>query len=54
MTVEILQKGEKEKKEPLSPEEALDTLEQIRLGSGKFLYEYPSRLRRTVTIIRAK
>ncbi|MBN1901184.1 hypothetical protein JW926_07670 [Candidatus Sumerlaeota bacterium] len=34
-----------------SPEERLDAVEILRLESGKFLYEYPSRLRRIVTII---
>ena len=52
MTVEIVRKGEKEKLEKLSAEESLDTLERLRLEAGKFLYEYPARLRRTVTIIR--
>jgi hypothetical protein len=52
MKVQIIRKGETEKKEKLSPEESLDTLEQLRLEGGKFLYEYPARLRRTVTIIR--
>ena len=52
MTVEIVRKGKTEKKEKLTPEESLNTLESIRLESGKFLYEYPARLRRTVTIIR--
>ena len=35
-----------------SPEERLDEVERLRLEAGKFLYEYPSRLRRTVTIAR--
>lgn len=33
-----------------SPEERLDAVERLRLEAGKFLYEYPSRLRRLLTI----
>ena len=36
----------------LTPEERLDIVEQLRLEAGKFLYEYPSRLQRLVTITR--
>ena len=32
------------------PEERLDAVERLRLEAGKFLYEYPSRLRRFLTI----
>lgn len=39
---------------PKSPEKRLDILEQLRLEAGKFLYEYPARLRRTVKVARAK
>jgi hypothetical protein len=35
-----------------TPEERLDALERLRLEAGRFLYEYPSRLQRTVTIAR--
>lgn len=35
-----------------TPEERLDAVEQLRIEAGKFLYEYPSRLRRVVTITR--
>lgn len=35
-----------------SPEERLDAVEALRLEAGKFLYEYPSRLRRIVSITR--
>jgi len=35
-----------------SPESRLSEVERLRMESGKFLYEYPSRLRRTVTITR--
>jgi hypothetical protein len=35
-----------------TPEERLDAVERLRLEAGKFLYEYPSRLRRVVAITR--
>jgi len=37
-----------------TPEERLDEVERLRLEAGKFLYEYPSRLRRVVKITRKK
>jgi len=39
---------------PSTPEERLELVEQLRIISGKFLYDYPSRLRRTVTVVRRK
>ena len=36
----------------MTPEERLDLVEQLRLRAGEFLYEYPARLRRTVTVVR--
>lgn len=35
-----------------SPEERLNAVEDLRIQSGKFLYEYPARLRRVVKITR--
>lgn len=35
-----------------TPEYRLDVLEQLRLESGKFLYEYPARLRRVISVTR--
>ena len=35
-----------------TPEERLDAVEALRIEAGKFLYDYPSRLRRVVTITR--
>ena len=35
-----------------TPEERLDALEQLRLQSGKFLYEYPARLVKVIEVIR--
>ena len=39
---------------PDTPEERLDLVEKLRLQAGKFIYEYPARLQRTVKIIRRK
>ena len=35
-----------------TPDERLDAVEMLRIEAGKFLYEYPSRLRRVVAITR--
>ena len=35
-----------------TPEDRLDEVERLRIEAGKFLYEYPSRLRRVVKITR--
>jgi len=35
-----------------TPESRLSEVERLREEAGKFLYEYPSRLRRTVEITR--
>ena len=54
ITVEKLRdEGSKSEFVP-DPVEALNILEQLRLQSGKFLYEYPARLRRVVEVIRRK
>jgi len=37
-----------------TPEERLDLVEQLRIQAGKFLYEYPARLRRIITVVRTK
>ncbi len=36
----------------LTPEERLNIVEVLRLESGKFLYEYPTKFRRVVKVIR--
>jgi hypothetical protein len=36
-----------------TPEERLDAVEALRLQAGKFLYEYPARLRRLLTVARS-
>ena len=35
-----------------TPEERLDAVEVLRVQAGKFLYEYPTRLRRLLTVVR--
>jgi len=35
-----------------APEERLDEVERLRIEAGKFLYEYPVRLRRLLSITR--
>jgi len=37
-----------------TPEYRLDVLEQLRIESGKFLYEYPARLQRVIRVTRKK
>lgn len=34
------------------PETAIHMVEELRVQAGKFLYEYPSRLRRVVEVVR--
>jgi hypothetical protein len=36
----------------LTPEERLDAVEDLRLQAGRFLHEYPARLRRLLTVAR--
>jgi len=37
-----------------TPEERLDEVERLRIEAGKFLYEYPVRLRRLLAITRVQ
>lgn len=37
-----------------TPEERLDEVERLRLEAGKFLYEYPVRLRRILSVVRVE
>lgn len=37
-----------------TPEERLDEVERLRLEAGKFLYEYPVRLRRLLSVARVE
>lgn len=39
---------------PKKPEQRLEQVEELRIISGKFLYDYPARFRRVVKVVRAK
>ena len=54
ITVDKLHEESHESDYVADPEEALNLLEELRLQSGKFLYDYPARLRRTVEVVRRK
>ena len=47
-----LQKAERQYWKSCSPSERLDQVERLRLESGKFLYDYPSRLQKAITVTR--
>ena len=38
----------------LSPEERLDIVEKLRIEAGKFLYEYPARMKKVITVTNRK
>ena len=48
------EKGERARRRSMTPEERLDELELLRIGASKFLYAYPKRLRRIITVTRRK
>jgi hypothetical protein len=37
-----------------TPDERLDEVERLRIEAGKFLYEYPVRLRRLLSVTRVE
>jgi hypothetical protein len=47
-----LEKDERERRQLMSPEERLNEVELLRIEGGKFLYEYPARLRRVIKVTR--
>ena len=49
-THEEQSKADREYWRQKTPVERLDAVEQYRLEAGKFLYEYPTRLRRLLTV----
>lgn len=49
-THEEQRKADREYWRSLTPEQRLDIVEQLRIESGKFLYEYPARLQRVIKI----
>jgi hypothetical protein len=54
VTVEKLHEADSREGYVADPEDALNLLEELRLQAGKFLYEYPTRLRRTIEVVRRK
>ena len=59
MTIKITSHEEQRKEDrkywkSLTPEQRLDIVEQLRMESGKFLYEYPAGLQRVIKVIRKK
>jgi len=46
------EKDERQRRMALTPEERLNEVELLRLEGGKFLYEYPARLRRVISVTR--
>jgi hypothetical protein len=47
-----LSQHDRDSSRSMSPEERLNQVELLRIESGKFLYEYPARLRRIIKITR--
>lgn len=46
------EKEERQRRFSMTPEERLDEVERLRIEGGKFLYEYPARLQRSIKITR--
>ena len=46
------ERDEKKRRLSMTPEDRLNEVESLRIEGGKFLYEYPARLRRVIKITR--
>ena len=46
------EQDERKRRLSMTPEERLNEVELLRIEGGKFLYEYPTRLRRVIKITR--
>ena len=46
------EQDERNRRRLMSPEDRLNEVELLRIEGGKFLYEYPARLRRVIKITR--
>ena len=46
------EQDERKRRLSMTPEERLNEIELLRIEGGKFLYEYPTRLRRVIKITR--
>jgi len=54
ISVEKLHQENKSSEYVSDHQKALDTVEELRLQAGKFLYEYPIGFRRVIEVIRRK
>ena len=46
------EQDERKRRLSMTPEDRLNEVELLRIEGGKFLYEYPTRLRRVIKITR--
>jgi len=46
------EQDERYRRRSMTPEDRLNEVELLRIEGGKFLYEYPARLRRVITVTR--
>lgn len=46
------EQDERNRRRSMTPENRLNEVELLRIEGGKFLYEYPTRLRRVIKITR--
>jgi hypothetical protein len=46
------EQDERNRRRAMTPEDRLNEVELLRIEGGKFLYEYPTRLRRVIKITR--
>ena len=46
------EEDERNRRRSMTPEDRLNEVELLRIEGGKFLYEYPTRLRRIIKITR--
>ena len=51
-TFESHERDERKRRRLMTPEDRLNEVELLRIEGGKFLYEYPARLRRIITVTR--
>ena len=46
------EQDERNRRRSMTPEDRLNEVELLRIEGGKFLYEYPTRLRRVIKVTR--
>lgn len=54
ISVEKLHREDERSEYVADPQKALNIVEELRLQSGKFIYEYPAGFRRVIEVIRRK